>query len=77
MSGIKSFKPNVGTIDQAARVLLGFVLVFLAASGVIGPWGYVGVVLMVTGAFRFCPAYTVFGFKTCPNRASDGSTNGG
>ena len=60
---------NVGTIDQGVRIALGFVLVFLAGSGVIGPWGYAGVVLMLTGAFRFCPAYRILGIKTCGARA--------
>ena len=58
-------KSNVGTIDQYLRAALGFVLVFLAGTGVIGAWGYVGVVLMATAAFRFCPAYRVLGIDTC------------
>ena len=58
-------KANVGTIDQYLRAAIGFVLVFLAATGVIGLWGYIGGVLMLTAAFRFCPLYSVFGFDTC------------
>lgn len=58
-------KPNVGTIDQAVRVAIGLLLVILAASGVIGLWGYVGLVLIATGAVRFCPAYRLFGLSTC------------
>lgn len=58
-------KPNVGTIDQAVRVAIGLLLVILAASGVIGPWGYVGLLLIATGAVRFCPAYRLFGLSTC------------
>ena len=67
-----SLTSNVGTIDQALRIMAGFVLVVLAAIGTIGPWGYIGVVLMLTGAFRFCPAYRVFGFTTCGAPASAG-----
>jgi hypothetical protein len=33
--------------------------------GVIGPWGWIGVVLLATGICRFCPAYLPFGFNTC------------
>jgi hypothetical protein len=58
-------KPNIGTIDQGLRIALGFVLVVLAGSGIVGPWGYIGVLLMLTGAFRFCPAYRVLGVDTC------------
>jgi hypothetical protein len=58
-------KPNVGTIDQALRVAIGLLLVILAASGVIGLWGYVGLLLIATGAVRFCPAYRLFGLSTC------------
>lgn len=56
---------NVGTIDQATRVALGLLLVALAVADVIGPWGYVGLLLIITGAFRFCPAYSLFGLSTC------------
>jgi hypothetical protein len=63
-------KSNVGTIDQAVRIMLGFVLVILAGTGVVGPWGYIGVLLMMTGAFRFCPAYKLFGLTTCPHPAA-------
>ena len=29
-------------------------------------WGWIGIVPLVTGLFRFCPAYLLFGIKTCP-----------
>ena len=61
-------KANVGTIDQAIRIMLGFLLVFLAGIGVVGMWGYVGVAFMATGAMRFCPAYRMFGITTCRAR---------
>jgi hypothetical protein len=28
-------------------------------------WGVVGIVPIVTGLIRFCPAYIPFGFSTC------------
>jgi hypothetical protein len=40
------------------------VLVALAATGVIGWWGYVGIVLVLTGAVAFCPLYTLLGWRT-------------
>ena len=59
-------KVNVGTLDRTLRVLAGLVLIGLAAGGVVGVWGYLGVVPLLTGLFRFCPAYTLLGLSTCP-----------
>lgn len=56
---------NIGTIDRAARVILGIIIVTLTALGKISPWGWLGVMLVITGAIKFCPAYSLFGFKTC------------
>ena len=59
-------KTNVGGIDRILRIIVGAVLVVLAAMGTIGWWGYIGVVPLLTGLFRFCPLYTVLGIQTCP-----------
>jgi hypothetical protein len=56
---------NVGTIDRALRVALGIILIGLTVSGAIGVWGWIGVVPLATGIFRFCPAYSLLGIKTC------------
>ena len=56
---------NVGSLDRALRIGVGVLLIGLAATGVIGAWGYFGVLPLVTGAFRICPAYRLFGFSTC------------
>ncbi|XZG69841.1 YgaP family membrane protein [Chitinibacteraceae bacterium HSL-7] len=59
-------KTNVGGVDRLVRVVLGALLLVLAGSGVIGAWGWIGVVPLATGVFRFCPLYTVLGIRTCP-----------
>lgn len=59
-------KTNVGTIDRVLRILAGIVLIALAATGTVGWWGYIGVVPLLTGLFRFCPAYGLLGINTCP-----------
>lgn len=59
-------KINVGTIDRVLRVLAGLTLVTLAATGTVGIWGWIGVVPLATGLFKFCPAYVLFGLNTCP-----------
>jgi len=57
---------NVGSLDRALRITVGAALIACAFTGWIGAWGYLGVVPLLTGAFRFCPAYRLFGFSTCP-----------
>ena len=58
--------PNVGIVDRVLRIAVGIALIILAAVGKIGLWGYIGVVPLATGLFRFCPAYTILGIRTCP-----------
>ncbi|MEO3690431.1 YgaP family membrane protein [Roseateles paludis] len=60
------FKTNVGGIDRIARIVGGLALIGLAVAGVIGPWGYIGVVPLATGSLRMCPLYSILGFNTCP-----------
>lgn len=59
-------KINVGGFDRIARIIAGLIFIGLAASGMIGVWGYIGLVPLLTGIFKFCPAYTLFGASTCP-----------
>jgi hypothetical protein len=58
-------KANVGTIDRALRIVFGLALIGATLMGAIGPWGWLGVVAVATGVFRFCPAYLPFGLNTC------------
>ncbi|MBL0077195.1 MAG: DUF2892 domain-containing protein [Rhodocyclaceae bacterium] len=58
-------KTNVGSIDRVIRIAVGLALVAGAVSGVIGMWGWLGVIAIATGVFRFCPAYMPFGLSTC------------
>lgn len=56
---------NVGTIDGSLRVIAGLILIGLSLAGVIGVWGWIGVVPVLTGIFRFCPTYALLGINTC------------
>lgn len=58
------FKKNVGTIDRVLRVIVGVVLIGLAAAGIIGWWGYIGVVPLLTGVISSCMLYTLLGINT-------------
>jgi hypothetical protein len=58
-------KCNVGTIDRTLRIAGGLILITLAAMGTIGVWGWIGLVPLLTGIFRFCPAYPLLGINSC------------
>jgi len=57
-------KCNVGGTDRIIRIILG-VVVILAGFYFKSWWGVVGILLIVTGLIKFCPAYIPFGFSTC------------
>ncbi len=59
-------KKNVGGIDRVLRIVAGLVLIALAAAGQIGAWGWLGMLVLATGVFSFCGAYTLIGVNTCP-----------
>ena len=40
---------NVGTFDRALRVVAGLILIGLTLAGVIGPWGWLGLIAVATG----------------------------
>ncbi len=55
---------NVGTTDRIIRILAGLVLIGLTVTNIIGNWGWIGVVPLLTGTFRICPAYWIFKLNT-------------
>jgi len=68
---------NVGSLDRTLSFIVGAVLLaapFLPPlAGFFAAWGAwkfavaaVGVVMLGTAVFRFCPAYTLLGIRTCP-----------
>ncbi len=56
---------NEGTFDRVARVILGVVLLALVFVGPHTPWGWVGLVPLVTGLVGMCPLYSLLGIRTC------------
>lgn len=64
---------NIGTIDRVARFALGAALLLLAflpaVENALGTWRWAlaaaGLVAIVTAAVRICPAYLLFGLRTC------------
>jgi hypothetical protein len=66
----KLFPRNEHTADRALRIALGLSLIGLAAAGTVGAWGYAGALPLLTGLLGSCPAYTLFGYSTCPKKAA-------
>ncbi len=56
---------NVCGLDRWLRIIVGIILVGFTLSGAIGPWGWIGLVPLLTGLFRWCPLYAIFGLQTC------------
>lgn len=61
---------NVGGADRLIRVVLGIGLLALGFMHVVTGIGAivayaVGAVALITGVFRFCPAWSVVGVNTC------------
>ena len=61
-------KKNVGGIDRTLRIVIGLVLIGLAASSTVGWWGYLGVVPLLIGLIGWCPPYTLLGWNTCSTK---------
>lgn len=59
-------KSNEGGIDRMLRIVVGLVLIALAATGTVGLWGWIGIVPLATGLIGWCPAYAMLGLNTCP-----------
>ena len=58
-------KTNVGATDSALRIIAGLILIGLTAIHALGVWGWIGVVLLLTGLIKLCPAYAIFGISSC------------
>ncbi|HHJ18195.1 MAG TPA: DUF2892 domain-containing protein [Gammaproteobacteria bacterium] len=60
---------NVCGIDRGFRIVAGSVLLVLTFVGPLAdtlfPWGLIGAVPLLTGLMGWCPAYAIFGFRSC------------
>lgn len=57
---------NEGLADRLIRIAVGLVVLSLAFIGPQTPWGYLGIVPLLTGIVGYCPLYTLAGINTCP-----------
>jgi hypothetical protein len=58
-------KANEGAIDRLLRVLVGVAVLSLVFIGPKTPWGYLGLVPLVTGIVGWCPLYSILGVNSC------------
>lgn len=56
---------NTGSADRIIRAIVGLVLLALVFVGPQSPWGWVGIVPLVTAVTGNCPVYSLLGIKTC------------
>lgn len=61
---------NVGNADRAVRIIAGLAVI---GAGVYYQswWGAIGLVLVVTGLMRFCPAYMPLKMSTCGRKPEE------
>jgi hypothetical protein len=60
------FPHNEAAVDRLIRIGIGVALLTLALTGPKSPWGFLGIVPLLTGILGSCPAYTLLGVSTCP-----------
>lgn len=64
---------NVGGLDRVLRIVVGLGLLSLVFVGPQTPWGWIGLVPLLTGLIGNCPAYSLIGLSTCPLKTGKGS----
>ena len=61
---------NEHTVERVLRVALGAVLIALVFVGPQTPWGWLGLIPLITGLVGSCPVYTLLGVSTCPAKGA-------
>ena len=65
-------KQNVGSVDKVLRIIVGLALLSMLVwvEGNAKYWGLIGIVPLLTALMGICPAYSLIGVSTCPNKKS-------
>lgn len=63
-------KQNIGNIERVVRIVVGAGILSLAFIGPATPWGYLGIVPILTGLVGWCPPYALLGISTCGKTGS-------
>lgn len=57
-------KVNVGSIDRVLRITAGVIIITFTALGMISPWGWLAIGLIISGVIRNCTLYSMLGVST-------------
>lgn len=55
---------NMGGVDRVLRLIVGVVVLSLVFIGPQTPWGWLGLIPLVTAGIGWCPLYSILGLKT-------------
>lgn len=61
----KQLRKNLSNKERIIRILIGIILCVLSAINIIGTWGYLGILLAISGLLRYCLIYQWLGISTC------------
>jgi len=60
---------NIGNLDKGLRILIGIIGIALVFFGPETPWGWLGLVPLITGLINFCPLYKILGISSLSSNA--------
>lgn len=72
-------KANMGKIDKIIRIILGLAIIVIGVilENLVGAiLGVVGIILLISVYFSFCPLYRIFGICTNKNDKDSGCATG-
>jgi Inner membrane protein YgaP-like, transmembrane domain len=58
-------------VERVIRVIAGLVLLSLVFVGPQTPWGWIGVIPILTGLSGLCPLYSLLGISTSPKKSAN------
>ena len=56
---------NVRYHERMVRAFIGTVLTLGTALGIVGVWGWIGLLPLLSGLSGRCPLYLLFGVRSC------------
>lgn len=56
--------PNIGGVERGVRALIGLAVMLLAVTGPRTPWGWLGIVPLLTAITGWCPLYRALRIST-------------
>lgn len=60
----KMFKTNESALDRTLRIVIGLGLISLVYVGPKTPWGWLGILPLLTGVVGWCALYQLLGIST-------------